>query len=229
MCDEDEMKPYLTEKMILVHNSLIIFFIVIILMIPKSIFADSFNGVNYTIIERSSRGNKISIDIKLAKKVSENDLYKLALKLRSAEPKSYNRVFISYYLPSMKSGSGAWAISHFDPNLEVRILGTTIDQEKKLVKSLEDLSGKIIGKWFDDSPAVSGTYTLLRRNGKIFLNVKYMDGSGSENEMIQKKHSGKRRFEKKADSCGEYFIIERNGNLDFYDKLGLIVSMRPLK
>ena len=36
--------------------------------------------------------------------------------------------FMLYYLPEMALGSGAWAPTHFDPNLDVRILGFTPEQ-----------------------------------------------------------------------------------------------------
>ena len=50
-----------------------------------------------------------------------------------------------------------------------------------------DSSGEIIGEWLDESPYVGTKYTFLKRNGKIIMIRKFKDGSGSEEEMIQKK------------------------------------------
>lgn len=51
-------------------------------------------------------------------------LTELAKQLYSQyEGEKYDRVFICYYLPGMVLNSGAWATSHFNPDLEVRILG----------------------------------------------------------------------------------------------------------
>ena len=84
----------------------------------------SFEGIGYTIIEKESMGSiKLSMDIRLEHEVSEGFLATLALKLRQDEPVKYDRMFICYYLPEMTPGSGAWATSHFNPNLEVTILG----------------------------------------------------------------------------------------------------------
>jgi hypothetical protein len=59
---------------------------------------------------------------------------------------------------------------------------------------------------------------------------KFKAGSGSEKEMIQKNHSGKLRFEEKeGNDFGEYYLIERNGNLGAYDSAGLISTMRAIK
>jgi hypothetical protein len=196
-----------------------------------SAFAKSFQGVSYTIIEKSSMGSiKLSIDIRLEQKVSKDFLHKLALKLRREEPIKYDRMFIGYYLPGMKPGSGAWASSHFNPNLEVNILGTTIEEEKALMSKPKDSSGEIIGEWIDESPSVGGKYTLLKRNGKIIMIRKFPGGSGSEEEMIQKKQSGKLRFEEKeGNDFGEYYLIESNGQLATYDDAGLINTMRSIK
>ncbi len=157
-------------------------------------------------------------------------LQKLALKLRQEEPIKYDRMFITYYLPGMTPGSGAWATSHFNPNLKVKILGTTIEEEKALMSKPKDSSGEIIGEWLDESPYVGAKYTLLKRNGKIVMIRKFKDGSGSEEEMIQKKQSGKLRFEEKGgNDFGEYYLIESNGQLAIYDNVGLINTMRSIK
>jgi len=196
-----------------------------------SAFAKSFHGVSYTIIEKSSMGNiKLSIDIRLEQKVSKDFLQKLALKLRQDEPIKYDRIFICYLLPGMTPGAGAWATSHFNPNLKVEILGTTIEEEKALMSKPKDSSGEIIGEWLDESPYVGAKYTLLRRNGKIIMIRKFKDGSSSEKEMIQKKRSGKLRFEEKGgNNFGEYYLIESNGRLAVYDNAGLINTMRSIK
>ena len=195
------------------------------------VFASSFQGVSYTIIDKSNMGNiKSSIDIRLEKKVSKEFLHKLALKLQKAEHRKYDRMFITYYLPGMKPGSGAWATSHFNPSLEVKILGMTIEEEKTLKSESKGSSRDKIGEWLDESPYVGAKYTFLRRNDKIIMIRKFKDGSGSEKEMIQKKQSGKLRFDEKGgNDFGEYYLIERNGNLGIYDNSGLISTIRPIK
>lgn len=196
-----------------------------------SVSAETFQGVNYTVIEKTNLGTvKGSIVIRLEKKVTKDLLHKLALNLKEAQPRKYVRLFIEYYLPGMTPGSGAWATSHFNPNLEIRILGTTIEEEKALKAGSKESSDEIIGEWLDESPYVGAKYTLMKKNGKIIMVRKFKDGSGSEKEMIQKNHSGKLRFEEKeGNDFGEYYIIERNGNLGAYDSSGLISTMRAIK
>ena len=201
-----------------------------LLFAAVSAFAKSFQGVSYTIIEKSSLGSiKLSLDIRLEQKVSKSFLQKFALKLRQGEPIKYDRIFICYLLPGMTPGAGAWATSHFNPNLEVKILGTTIEEEKALMSKPQKSSDKIIGEWLYDS-SYGAKYTLIKRNGKIIMICKYKDGSGSEEEMIQKKQLGKLRFEEKeGNDFGEYYLIESNGRLAIYDNSGFGFSMRPIK
>ncbi len=209
----------------------------IFLILSLSLFAaipalaETFQGVKYTVIEKSNLGSiKGSIDIRLEKKATKEFLRKLALKLREAEPQKYDRLFITYYLPGMTPGSGAWAISHFNPNLVVKILGTTIEEEKVLKSGSGDFSGEIIGEWLDESPYAGAKYTFFKRNGKIFMIRKFKDGSGSEKEMIQKKQSGRLRYEEKGgNDFGEYYLIERDGDLGVYDNDGLIKTIRSIK
>lgn len=212
-----------------IYAILLVFFLASFAAIPA--LAKTFQGVNYTVIEKSNMGTiKGSIDVRLSEKVTKDFLQKLAVKLKESEHREYDRLFITYYLPGMTPGAGAWATSHFNPNLEVKILGITIEEEKALKSESKKSSGKIIGQWLDESPYVGAKYTLIKKNGKIVMERKFKDGSGSEKEMIQKNQSGRLRFEEKGgNDFGEYYLIERNGNLGAYDSDGLISTMGAIK
>ncbi len=66
---------------------------------------------------------KRSVVVRLNTAVSESELAQIATKIKGKVLRSFERTFIEYYIPGMKEGAGAWATTHFDPNLEVRILG----------------------------------------------------------------------------------------------------------
>lgn len=68
-------------------------------------------------------GVKRSLDIRLNKQLSEEELRVIAHKLKAQDSRPYERTFIGYYLPGMPVNAGYWATTHFNPNLEVRILG----------------------------------------------------------------------------------------------------------
>jgi hypothetical protein len=153
----------------------------------------------------------------------------LALQLRENQPRKYNILFITYYLPGMTPGLGAWATTNFNPSLNVSILGITIEEEKALREGVKTPSGEIIGEWLDESPYAGAKYTLIKTNEEIIMVQKFTDGSYLEIEMVQKNQSGLLQFERKKTRFKDYYLIERNGSLGLYDDLGLISTMLAIK
>lgn len=97
---------------------------------PETIPAD----VTYKVIGREIiPGKKRSVDIRINRRVSKKVLHLIALEVKNADSNSYDRTFIGYYLPGMKVNSGYWATTHANPNLEVKILGTTIEEEEVIL------------------------------------------------------------------------------------------------
>ena len=89
----------------------------------------------YTIInEETLTDIKTMIDIRLESEVDEEILYKIANELREDGRRKYQRVFICYYLPDMEVGTGAWATSHFNPDLDVKILGLSKKEKSQLLE-----------------------------------------------------------------------------------------------
>ena len=87
--------------------------------------------VRYSVIQTNIvTGIRKSIDVRLDKEVSEDALRAIAVELKSGDSRHYERTFIVYYLPEMPVGGGGWATTHFDPGLEVRILGLAGQEER---------------------------------------------------------------------------------------------------
>ena len=189
------------------------------------------SDVTYSIIsENEFHQFKHSIDVRLNKKVSEQVLRSIAAKLKELERKNYERTFIAYYLPDMKVGSGAWATTHYDPDLEVRILGLTLEEEKKLTQEAMSQSHDTVGIWMDDRPYMGSTITIYRENGKLYLEMKYKDGSDSTDEMTEI-HSaiGTKLMEKNGNPHGEYFVLDSKGDLHAGDDEGLFLKYKKLQ
>ena len=90
------------------------------------------DDMSYSIIDSTAiAGIKRSLDVRLNKRVTEDTLRAIALKLKSQDSRDYDRTFITYYLPGMTVGAGAWATTHFTPDLEVKILGLSTEEEKE--------------------------------------------------------------------------------------------------
>lgn len=175
--------------------------------------------VNSDVIPRKKR----SLDIILNRKVTHGELQLLALELKDKDSMKYERTFICYYLPGMTPGAGAWATTHFNPDLKIEIYGMTIEQKKKIINEPVDSLGEVMGIWFSDSTA--SKFTIYRRNNKLYMEEKYRDGSGGSMEIVEMRYAGKRRFEEKNGShIGEYFLISQQGDLQIFDRDGLIVA-----
>jgi len=186
--------------------------------------------VAYSIINSDTYLDwKRSLDVRLNKKVSEDTLREIAFKLKAQDPRSYERTFICYYLPGMKIGAGAWATTHFNPNLEVRIQGLTAEEENALKELPDDPSREVIGSWLDESLYIGGRVTIFSQSGKLFLERKYKDGSTETKELVERPSGRGRTFQRKeGSSVGEFWLIDNQGNLQLWDKEGIITTAKKI-
>ena len=188
------------------------------------------DDVSYSIIDSTTlRGIKRSLDIRLNKKVSERTLRALGFKLKSQDSRNYERTFISYYLPEMKVGSGAWATTHFNPDLKVRIFGLTAEQEEALKRQPDDPSRRVVGSWIDDS-IIGNRTTIFRQDGKLFMESTFADGSSWKRKIIAERSGSTTKFveEKEQDRSGEYYLIDTRGNLQIWDRDGLVSTAKKI-
>ena len=208
-----------------------IFILTTLLLFSSSVMAKTFEGIDYKIIDATRMKNiKCSLDVRLSKKVTKDVLHRLAMKLRADESSYYKRMFITYYLPGMTPGAGAWATSHFNPSLEIKILGLTAEEENKLKKKTSKSSGTIIGKWIDNSGYGEGIIIIERNKDTLIFTKTFKDGSVLKQEMIMKRLGSRTRYEKKGGSShGEYYLLDNRGLLGIYDGMGLIKTHRPIK
>ncbi len=186
--------------------------------------------VSYSIIDSDTfLDYKRSLDVRLNEKVSKEILRAIALKLKSQDSRNYERTFICYYLPNMEVGAGAWATTHFNPNLDVRIQGLTAEQEEILKQQPDDPSREVIGGWLDESPFIGSRITIFRQNGKLFIENTYKDGSSGKKEIVEKLAGKDRTFRKKeGSSVGEFYLIDNQGNLQMWDEEGIISTARKI-
>lgn len=156
---------------------------------------------------------KASFDIRLSKRISEKEIELIAQDIKKENP-GFDRYFILYYLPDMKIGTGAWATSHYNPNLSVEILGISDEEEEKMANAALP-SGELIGKWFDNRPYVENTMVIYKQDGVYKLRQTYKDGSFGDKDLTKK--GNKFIYE---NDFGEYIKIESDGALGLYSENG---------
>lgn len=131
-------------------KSIYLFFLVAILFLVISCVdlnnskTDNNQINNYEIIKKEVvTSEKFSIDLRIDKKLSEEEIRKIAEEIKQKNPK-FKRYFICYYLPDMEIDKGAWATSHIDPEISIQFLGATKEESNVLLNS-NIPEGEIVG------------------------------------------------------------------------------------
>lgn len=88
--------------------------------------------IEYSIINidkgTSATPNKCIIDIRLSNLIQEEDINQIAKYVKEIEGAKCEPLFIYYFLENNQPGiDSAWAYSNFNPDLEVKINGMTVD------------------------------------------------------------------------------------------------------
>ena len=178
-------------------------------------------GFSYKILydESNDALQKNQLTIEISEKISIKQIASLAQDLYSTKTKQ-RRFYMFYLLPNMKKGSGAWAISHFNPDLKIKIIGST-KQEEELSNKLGDKTpGKILGKWYEQQ-YVSSTFILFKKNNAYFIRHIFKNGQILDEEMTPIKiNNGIKYIHKNGGYDGEYFILNKLGDLELYNGKG---------
>ena len=186
---------------------------------------DVLEKYNCTIIKTETlKTIKKGFYIRVQEQLTEDQLREVAQQIKK-DNNSYERLFIFYLLPDMEMGSGAWAISHFNPNLEIVIMGATKEQEEQLKNEITD-SEDIIGKWFCGYAGLEHSIIFEKKEDKIIAKLKFKDRSSME-EILIKKPNG--RFDIKGNENGEYYILNSSGDLELWDTQGKFTTAKKIE
>ena len=170
-------------------------------------------------------GIKRTLEVRLSRRLSADELRELALQLKAMDPRDYPRTFIAYYLPGMSVGTGAWATSHFSPDLKVEILGLNQAQASDLSNDLDATNQQLIGRWLLDTPGLAGRVSIFRENGRAFLEWSFRAGGSQRMEVVETMSPLGRRFDAVRRSSGsDHWIVTEDGNLELRDNDGLTAT-----
>ncbi len=169
----------------------------------------------WEIIKDESDANldKNQLTIEVNQKLTEGQIATLAEIIYNSKPKR-NRFYIWYHIKNINQ-SVAWAMSHYDPDLEIIFNGSTIKEDEEIEKQ-NQVEGDIIGTWKSEVSLMGGLLIMYTNEDQYHLKMIFKDGS-KMNEKLTKK--GKSKF-LINNSHGEYYIINKKGDLDMYDNSG---------
>lgn len=177
------------------------------------------NDVQWKITKENPNTNlsKNNIEVHLNKKVDQKVLQEIAMEIRE-DRTQYDRLWIFYYIPNMTEGM-AWATTHFTPNLEINIIGSTENQDMQTSKTT-DIEGEVLNKWRSEKSLMGGTLVLFKNlSQKKIMRITFKDGSKMDSEIVESNIKGKTKYQDDNEN-GEYYILELNGNLGLYGKNG---------
>lgn len=178
----------------------------------------------YKIINDDSNKNldKNQLEVEINKKLTEGQIATLAEELFNSKEKQ-SRFYIYYDLNDESNNRiNNWAISHFDPELEISINGSTNIQDNQMLLEAKKVDGNIIGI-FDESEATASFYTLYEKSNKVYLKTSFKNGQSMIEELERTTTNKGVRLNSREEKNGEYFIL-REGVLDFYNKENIVFA-----
>jgi hypothetical protein len=92
--------------------------------------------------------------------------------------------------------------------------------------------GKILGEWISDQHGAACKMTLFTKGGTTYLNSYFPDGSQGTVEYATKKIKQGLRLDERYridNPSGDYYVVNRKGQLEFRDKDGLFMTLLPEK
>lgn len=180
----------------------------------KEVLPDNFE---YKILKDESDANieKNQLEIEINQKLTEAQIATLAEEIYNSKDKQ-RRFYIFYKLKGINNSPEAWAISHFDPDLEIEISGSTNMQDNKMLEEAKKVTGVIIGI-FEENKYTYALYTLYEKNNLTFIKKTLKEGGSYDNELIKVDTKKGIKYNYKDDSSqGEYFLLNNN-ILEFYN------------
>jgi len=140
-------------------------------------------------------------------------------------------MIIGYYLPGMEVGAGGWATTHFNPDLEIRVLGMTPKQLETLIgipSVAAILPQELIGIWFWELGDLSHRISIYQRQGILYMEKMFLDGSNSNDELVEKASSQGRKFSVPGTSYGDYYLLDNHGDLYMGDAEGSFEKLQKI-
>jgi hypothetical protein len=181
----------------------------------------------YQIVSDKSvnAGQLREVWVRIAEPISESAVRKVAQHVKSKGATKAPKTSVSFLLPSMEVGKGAWARAVFRPELDVKIIGPTVAEYKAAMATRNQPVGQVVGKWLWPLPGgLTRTITIIeQKNGEIVV-AYAMDGSeGYVDELVEVEP--RRKYQKQRARFGEFQVIADDGRLELWDENGLIETL----
>lgn len=185
--------------------------------------------VTYHIVNDESKQNIFrKVNVELEERISEKDLSDLAYKIQAMDQQNYERTLIMYRIKGEKS-LAAWATTHFDPDLEVNLIGLDARHYRVLLDNDRPFDGELVGEWYGNTGSGEHIIVIYKKDGKYFEKTFYNheDGSG---DLEPKKLNYKQGKYSYADSDENWhFLINESGDLEYWGDSGNSITAKKIE
>jgi hypothetical protein len=187
--------------------------------------------LSYTIIKENPQGEiNRRVEVLLPERVDEKTLELIAKEIKATEKSTFERTFIGWYVKGVENGM-YWANAEFDPDLTIKIIGSSI-QEHAAVKNIKPkIDGDIFGSWLNNqAPTWEFNTVGYKKKGKIFFKDIFSNGSSNIDKYVEKQLNGKKIFELAGgNKHKEYYVINEKGELEFWGSNGKFYTAKPIQ
>lgn len=168
--------------------------------------------IDYEIISDDKKRDIVrNVSVELPERISEQQLRQISNEIKNGDSNSYERTFIMYRIKGEQSVA-AWATAHFDPSLEVKFIGLSSDNFKKLLNVKHDVDGEVIGQWISPNGFTDHIVVLYKKDKKYFKQDFYIDATLKPYELL--KDVATYRYKDPDET--QYFIIDSSGDLEYH-------------
>lgn len=173
----------------------------------------------YTILNDHASSYKRSVDVRLQKRVTASALETIAHEIKRSGPSAPN-IFIVYYLPGVRPGSGGWATSHFTPDLTVNIQGETAEESQE-AEQVEKTADRDVYR--DSRPYAPKRVWIEKSGGRhAVVQVQYDDSRGRTNVRRSTRGGVEYYHPVEATGTGDHWRKPNGQPLEVWDNQGLI-------
>lgn len=171
-------------------------------------------------------GLKRTVEVELPERVSAEQLQALAEKIKAAQTHKTDRTFISYTLEGHPSMS--WATTHYNPDLEVSVLGlSNEDYQQLLSKSLRKEYPQLVGAWIGER-VFNALYIVYVNDGVVHQDLLFPNGEKLSYPMkVVKEAGGMLRLEEIDGDEPEFLRLAPSGMLQFWNENRNFTTLVP--
>ncbi len=177
--------------------------------------------------DEKNRDIKRAVEVDLKERITEQQIKNIANNIKLNDSTKYQRTFILFYIPEVTDS--AWALATFDPNLVIKLIGSSKAEHEKLAAKSKSVEGNVLGQW-NANWGFEYKVIIEEKEGKILMHNIFADSEQKPEELMVINVNGKKAYQDEVGKDhGEYYIINKDGDLEHWSKNGNYYTAPKIK